>query len=151
MRALPTPFLLSLSQSEPKDGLLSPVLSAAGEGKEQEGDGWGSDTGFGGGGGGGGGGSGGGQYPTDRRKYVARTVIGQAPSSGTGFVGGRSVATMGGETGRGVVGAARSAMYDTFKQVKLFFIGTIIQVLTRVLFVSAGSYYRTVVLSDVDL
>lgn len=77
-------------QSEPKDGLLSPVLSASAEGGGDE------------------------VFPIDRRQ-LGGGGVGQAPSSGAAFVdrlGGAGVAR-----GGGMVGPARSAMYEAFKQV----------------------------------
>lgn len=98
--------LVSSRQSEPKDGLLSPVLSASDlpdDGRSVEG-----------------------------KRYFGRNEGdgGQAPVSGTAFhkayhsaaaragPGGGPAGGRGGGGGAGVVGEAKSAMYEAFKQVR---------------------------------
>ncbi|CAM9338046.1 unnamed protein product [Ectocarpus sp. 12 AP-2014] len=91
-------------QSEPKDGLLSPVLSASEVGDDG---------------------------PSATKRHFGRSGVGggagggvQAPASGTTFndgillAGGAGGGSSGGRWGggSGVVGEAKSAMYETFKQ-----------------------------------
>lgn len=95
-------------QSEPKDGPLSPVLSTSGNEDEMFSGKGGQDIDR--------------RYANDGRKLVG-AVVGQAPSSG-GVLGAGHVASeeRGGE-GMGRVGgdAARSRMFEAFKQVIVVF------------------------------